>query len=151
MMFIIQDRHAARAARMVPDKLKFKQLLELCQLICSAGFSDIFTKINRGKEIQEWIKQNEYWTFLYGIILFNWCFDNIKMKDSTKEKFTKILNSIDRAGIGAPTPYIKDIVFRYKKDYNDTQYATNTILPVEEGENEYKRYVKWKIGGNNVL
>lgn len=149
-MLLIQDEHAPTAARMVPDKLKFKQLLELCQLICSSGYSDIFKKVNRGKELQKWIKHNEFWTFMYGITLFNWCSDNVKMKNETKWKFTKILNKLDSSKTPS-VPYAENVVFRYKKDYTDTRYSTNTLLPIKEGKKEYIRYVKWKIGGKNVL
>ena len=150
MMLLIQDEHAPTAARMVPDELKFKQLLELCQLICSAGFSDIFERVNRGKEIQEWIKRNEFWTFMYGITLFNWCMDNVKMKYETRDKFTRILNSLSFSDTSF-TPYAENVVFRYKKEYTDTSYPTNTLLPIKEGKKEYIRYVKWKVGGKNVL
>ena len=145
MMFLIQDEGATKAARMVPDKLKFKQLIELCQLICSAGFSDIFDKLPRGKEIQEWIKRNEEWTFIYGITLYNWCWSNTKMKEATKIKCAKILNSL--VSQTSELISIKDVVFRYKKDYKNTSYSTNSLLPVKEGIKEYRRYVDWKVNG----
>ena len=40
MMLIICDKNPVRAAELVPDRLKFKQLLELCQMLCSVGYSN---------------------------------------------------------------------------------------------------------------
>ena len=147
MMFLIQDRSAVQAAKMVPDKLKFKQLIELCQLICSAGFSDVFEKVTRGKEIQEWIRSNRNWTFLYGITLYNWCWSNIKMKEATKIKCAKILNSLNKNDDTYGVPVINDVIFRYKKEYKGAFYATNSLLPIQKGIEEYIRYVDWKMNG----
>ena len=43
-MLIVLDSNPVNAANKVPDKLKFKQLLELAQMICSCGYSDIYKK-----------------------------------------------------------------------------------------------------------
>ena len=37
MMLLITSSNPFIAASQVPDKLKFKQLLELCQMFCSLG------------------------------------------------------------------------------------------------------------------
>lgn len=55
-MLLILDKNPILAANLVPSKLKFKQLLELSQLICSAGISGVYKKIPQGKEIQNCIK-----------------------------------------------------------------------------------------------
>ena len=49
MMFIILDSCPIQAVYKLPEKIRFKQLIELAQLICSAGFSDIYKKIPQGK------------------------------------------------------------------------------------------------------
>lgn len=59
MMLLILDKNPILAANLVPSKLKFKQLLELSQLICSAGISGVYKKIPQGKEIQNWKDANK--------------------------------------------------------------------------------------------
>ena len=55
MMFIITDVDAVQAAKnlinQAPKTFVAKQLLELSQLICSAGISDVFKAIPRGRDI----------------------------------------------------------------------------------------------------
>lgn len=52
MMLIILDKNPLKSAELVPDKIKFKQLIELGQLICSAGISDVYKPIKQGKELE---------------------------------------------------------------------------------------------------
>lgn len=49
MMLLILDENPILAANLVPSKLKFKQLLELSQLICSAGISGVYKKFHKVK------------------------------------------------------------------------------------------------------
>ena len=56
MFLLILDKDPIRSAHLIPDKLKFKQLIELGQLVCSAGISDIYKPIKQGKQLQEWKK-----------------------------------------------------------------------------------------------
>ena len=70
MFLLILDKNSYKAAEFVPDRLKFKQLLELCQLICSAGISDVYKKVNQGKELQEWVRNNKLWISRYFTYLF---------------------------------------------------------------------------------
>ena len=44
-MLIILDKNPEVAASLVPDKIKFKQLIELCQLVCSTGICGIFKAV----------------------------------------------------------------------------------------------------------
>lgn len=41
---------------------------------------------------------------------------------------------------------IKTAIFRYKKDYSGTTYATDTELPINVAIAEYKKYMEWKNG-----
>lgn len=70
MMLIVLNKNPILAAQLVPNKLKFKQLLELAQMIFSCGYSNIYKKIPQGKEIQGWIKENYTWVKRYAIALF---------------------------------------------------------------------------------
>lgn len=94
MMLIILDKNPYKSAELVPDRLKFKQLLELGQLICSAGISDVFKPIKQGKALQEWVKNNLLFIDCFYENLFVWVISNIKIKNETKEKFTKIGNDL---------------------------------------------------------
>lgn len=142
MMLIICDKNPIRAAELVPDRLKFKQLLELCQMLCSVGYSNIYKKIPQGKAIQEWIKRNPAWTKTYGAILLSWCCDNIKLKeDSFKKIFTILASVLNPCDLDCE---IQTAVFRYSKEYKNTSYATDSELPIDEAVKEYKKYMEWK-------
>ena len=82
MMLIILDKDAIKSAELIPDSLKFKQLLELCQLICSAGYSDVYKKVPQGKDIQQWILKNPIWTKKFAIALYELC-NFVNMSEST--------------------------------------------------------------------
>ena len=73
MFLLILDKNPDKSAELVPDRLKFKQMLELGQLICSAGISNVFKPIKQGKELQVWIKNNKNWIYWYMMFLFNYC------------------------------------------------------------------------------
>lgn len=143
MFLLVLDKNVKRAAQAIPDKLKFKQLLELCQLICSAGYSDIYKPIRQGKHIQEWIKVNQVWTKTFGVLLLAWCTENMTLKKETFENIFSILASVPVScyvGCEAETA-----IFRYSKDYEDfTIFKTNSELPIKDCVKEYKKYVEWK-------
>ena len=89
MMLIICDKDPYKAVKyLIANTNKnfvFKQLLELGQLICSCGFSDVYKKINQGKKLQEWIKYNPMWVLRYFTQLYIWCLLNINLKEKTKD------------------------------------------------------------------
>ena len=145
MMFIICDTNPQKAVDYLinnsSQRFYTKQLLELYQLICSCGYSSIFNKIPQGKEIQAWIKQNLKWTMCYLYYLLNKCKNYYKLL--IQEKFHKINEDI------LNYPKITTIIFRYKKDYTNTKYFTNTELDIKSGINEYRKYLKWKFPTKN--
>lgn len=142
MMLIVLDKNAEQAALKVPDKLKFKQLLELAQMICSCSYSDVYKKIPQGKKIQEWIMLNQVWTKTYAWTLYKWCCENINMKNQTRFDFITIISGIPVSF--CPTCNAMTAVFRYSKDYTNTTFATDTELSIEEAVTEYERYMEWK-------
>ena len=77
MMFFILDKNPKEAVKYLvenaPRVLKCKQLLELGQLICSCGYSDVYKKVQQGKEIQKWIKKNVAWVSAYYGELLKYC------------------------------------------------------------------------------
>lgn len=141
MFLLILDKDAIKSAELVPKGLRFKQLLELCQMICSAGYSDIYKKIYQGKELQYWIVRNSVWTKKYALALLELCDKNVNISNDTYKNIIDIIASI---------PYEKhkdkDIdyaIFRYSKDYS-SKYDTNTELPIDKCICEYNKYVDWK-------
>lgn len=140
MMLLILDKNPITAGLLVPDKIRFKQLLELCQMICSCGYSDVYKKIKQGQNIQEWIKNNYTWVRRYAETLLHWCEKNVNLKPKTREDFNKIINSMPHTYFVLP---IRDAILRYKEGY-ECEYPTNTELPIEECIREYEKYIMWK-------
>ena len=143
-MLIVLDKLPRKAARLVPDKIKFKQLLELGQLICSTGISSTFKPVSQGKEIQEWIKKNPRWTFFYFENLYCWSAQWINMSNETKYKFNKILYDFREVLKDEDNLIPNTIIFRYSSQYKGTQYSNNSELPTREAIKEYQKYVEWK-------
>lgn len=140
MMLILLDKNPIIAGLLVPDKIKFKQLLELCQMICSCGYSNVYKKVRQGKDIQEWIKKNKTWVKRYAETLLHWCEKNINLKQKTRENFKEIINSIPHSYFVLP---IRTAILRYVKGY-ECKYPTNIELPIEDCINIYQDYTKWK-------
>lgn len=145
MMLIILDKNPHKSAELVPDRLKFKQLLELGQLICSAGISNVFKPIKQGRVLQEWVKNNKLWVDKYFVDLFNWSIKNINLKRQTYNKLFKIrLNLSDSIGY-IKIRHPKTAIFRYIKDYTEfTKYKSDSELPINIAVKEYQKYIKYK-------
>ena len=145
MMLLILDENPILAANLVPNKLKFKQLLELSQLICSAGISGVYKKIPQGKEIQNWILENPAWVYRYFDTLFIYCVDLPNIKHKTVKAFKQIMHDLHWHVKFNGRIYIppQTAVFRFSKDYI-TDYLNNVTLPISKCVEEYKKYVQWK-------
>ena len=144
MMLIVLDKNPIIAAQLVPDRIKFKQLLELCQMICSCGYSDIYKLVKQGKNIQEWIKKNNTWVKSYAKTLLDWCKENINLKFKTYNDLKNIISSMPVSLWVLP---IRTSIFRYVKEYDDTSYPSDSELPIDIAVAEYKKYVEWKGWG----
>lgn len=150
MMLIILDKDPYIAANLVPDKIKFKQLLELGQLICSAGISSVYKPIKQGVKLQEWVNddKNIVWVLKFFSELKKLCYYKLKLnlKYETKLKIETLqchlINEIYDRNIKRFTP-ITTAILRYKEGY-ECKYPTNTELPIEECISEYEKYCVWK-------
>lgn len=146
MFLLILDSDPAKSAQLVPDKLKFKQLLELCQLVCSAGISDVYKPIKQGKVLQDWVKNHPEYVAIYMWFLKDYCKNNVRLKYKTVFDIEQIYFDLyyfckDRVKmIKEPTT---TAIFRYSKDYQ-CDIPTNTELPIDECIEQYKKYVEWK-------
>lgn len=113
MMLVVLSKWPKKAARLVPDKIKFKQLLELGQLVCFAGISSVFKPIPQGKEIQEWIRKNPRWTFLYFENLYCWAQQWTNMSSETNSKFAKILCDLKRLVVAINAGTEAELILRF--------------------------------------
>lgn len=147
MMLVILDREPWEAALKVPDKIKFKQLLELCQLICSTSISNVYKPVNQGKELAKWIYNHKVWTMEYFRTLFVWCNNNVNMKSKTKNDIAWIYHDLinyrkTNADFKASKP--EYAIFRYTQDYKGSKYASKTALAIDDAIVEYEKYKQWK-------
>lgn len=146
MFLLILDKNPYKAAELVPDRLKFKQLLELCQLICSADISNVYKQIKQGKKLQKWIKDNKLWVYRFMTFLWFWAAGHLQLKPKTLCDLYKIRDDL-LANIQNKKRivYPKIAIFRYVKEYSEfTKYQTNSELPINVAVEEYKKYIEWK-------
>ena len=147
MFLLVLDKNPYKAAELIPDRLKFKQLLELGQLICSAGISDVFKPIKQGKELQEQIKKYHFWIITFYAQLFKYIRKNINLKESTIIKFLRIQGDLSDYYFenNCRNRKPQTAIFRYVKEYAEfTEYGSNSELPIDVAINEYKKYIEWK-------
>ena len=146
MMLIITDKVPYKAAQYLightNKNFVFKQLLELCQLICSCGISNVYKKIPQGKELREWILKNKWWTLNYFNELLDYVKVNINLNSETEIKFKRINKELRSSVYWKEIP--ETVIWRYKQGY-ESKYPTNTELPIDECCELYKEYLEWKF------
>lgn len=145
MMFIILDECPVTAVHKLPEKIRFKQLIELGQLICSAGISNVYKKIPQGKRLQAWITLHPYYTYRYFRYLLIWCQNHINLSEDTDKKLSLI--ALDLAYHLEGNPRVVDnphtAIFRYAKEYKSV-YPTDSELTIENAIKAYEEYMEWK-------
>lgn len=148
MQLYILSRDPLIAAQKIPDKYKFKMLIELGQLVCSAGLSKVYKPIVQGKELQEWIKKYPWWIYKYASKLYTWSDANINMRQETFDNLTQIfLNDLwEHCMLSKEICVPTHAHFRYAKDYQ-CEIPSKTLLPIEQCVEEYSKYVQWKMKG----
>lgn len=148
MMFIICDKSPNKAVDWLVENTSkqfvWKQTLELTQLLATCGITDQMKPLRQGKQICEWINRNEniFFVYCYYCNLLNWCEDNIKMLPATWLKLLKTRNYLWQEAKKSRTPneLIKTAIWRYSKEY-ESEYATNSELPIEVVCELYKKYL----------
>lgn len=153
MFLLILDRDPVKSANLIPDGLKFKQLIELCQLVCSSGISNVYKPIKQGKKIQEWIKENPCYICDYFQTLYKWCSNNINLKITTIADLYIIREDLLKYAFKYKLEFgykeIDTAILRYSKDYEPfIKYKTNIELNIYDCVKEYKKYIKWKKENN---
>lgn len=144
MMLIIMDKDPARAVELLirntSKQFCFKQLIELGQLICSAGISDVYKRIPQGKEIQNWIKQNPGWVLMFMSTLYRRRVTE-GFQNSTLEALNTILFNLRQYWFENTTSTaIRTGIWRYKKSYA-SEYTTNSELPIDLVTGLYINYI----------
>lgn len=143
MQLYILDRDPVKSAQLIPDKYKFKMLIELGQLICSAGLSDVYKPIAQGKELQQWVKENTLYIKYYFYELFIWTRENIRMSRETNSKLMKIYSDLIFES-SLENCSIDSAYFRYACTYQ-CAIPSKTLLPIDECIRQYKKYLEWKL------
>ena len=128
---------------MIPDRYKFKMLVELGQLISSAGISDTYKKIPQGKELQQWVVENSIWTYSYFMELYEWSRKNINMEVATKLKLSCIRWDLYDYASKRTEIIPLHAYFRYAKEY-ECGIPSKTLLPIDECIEQYKKYIEYK-------
>lgn len=152
MMFLILDKNPVSCVQYLlehtNEKYVSKQVLELMQLICSAGYSKVYKALKWGKEIQNWIRKDHVnqmyiWFYLDYVFYLN----ILRIKPETKRKYLQIYQDFSSSVMNdlADPHILKDAVFRYRIEYIDTEYETNTLLPIDIAVKEYRKYLDWKL------
>ncbi len=138
MMLLILDKNPTEAALSVPSRLKHKQLLELMQMIsCVVNFG--YKPLPQGKVLKKWIDSHKAWVYAYAKVLMS----DLNLSQETEIKYNCLLRLLGPAVIGTVRD-IETAIFRYAKEYGDTEYPTDTELPIDIAVEEYKKYLKWK-------
>ena len=152
MMFLILDKNPILCVQYLlehtNEKYVSKQVLELMQLICSAGYSKVYKALKQGKEIQKWIRQdhiNQMYIWFYLDYVFY--LDILRIKPQTKKKYLQIYQDFSSSVMNdLADPYIiKDAVFRYREEYTNSEYQSNSLLSIDIAVKEYRKYLDWKL------
>lgn len=140
-MLLILSENPTDAAYAIPIKIRHKQLLEFMQMIsCVVDFG--YKQVPQGKEIKEWISKNTTWCYSFAKLLL-W-FVRTDLSAETRCKYDCLLELLRLKGNSSVAPNLKTAVFRYTRDYKNTDYKSNTELPIKEAVQEYRKYVEWK-------
>ena len=145
MMLIVADKEPINAVNFLIEntdkKFCFKQLLELSQLLASCNITKQMKPIPQGKSIQAWIVDNKEWTYTFYTHLLKYVQANINLSDETRVKFSKIRQDLQDKISSSDKHTISNTVFRYSKLYTNTNYNTDTLLPITVACDEYKKYI----------
>lgn len=140
MQLYILDKDPIKSANMIPDKYKFKMLIELGQLISTLTKNGIYKPVRQGQELVYWIDKNANYVDKYYYTLLKWSEENINMKEKTKNDLYEIWYSLEQN-------YIENLTyayFRYAKEYV-CNIPSKTLLPIDECITEYRKYIQWKM------
>ena len=138
MFLLILDKNPTEAALSVPPRLRHKQALELFQMISEVvGFG--YKPIPQGKALKKWISKHKAWIYVYAKVLIA----DLNLSRETEIKYKCLLKLLGPI-VEVTVKNAETAVFRYVKEYKDTEYPTDTELPIDIAVEEYKRYLEYK-------
>ena len=117
MQLYILDTNPIISASLVPDKYKFKMLIELGQLVSSAGLSDVYKSIKQGKELQAWVSSHRGYTYSYFDKLLRWSKSHIDMTEQTLSKLEQICSDLADSRGKVADKKLTHAYFRYSNKY----------------------------------
>lgn len=134
------------SVRLIPMHLRVKELIEVTNLICSAGISSAFKGTIENEVLTEWIKQNSRYIFLYFTRLIQWAWGKNRMPYKTYAKLKPVRKDLSffmqYNNCTEESP--KTIVFSYNSDYK-SPIPNNTEVPTLKGIHLYREYLAWKL------
>lgn len=138
MMLTVLDENPYEAAK----KVQHTQLKELMQMVsCVVDFG--YKQLPQGKALKAWIEKHVDWTYVYAKTLVESQYKNLK--EETRIKYQALLDLLILNCKHVIVPNTKTAVFRYVKEYEEnTEYSTDTELPINVAIEEHKKYVGWK-------
>lgn len=143
MQLYVLDKNPVISANLLPDKYKFKMLIELAQMVSTITCST-YKPVRQGKVIMNWIKNNGNYTKMYYNTLLTWALKNINMKEKTILDLLTIYKSMVDDIRFNNIKSINTAIFRYKNTYK-SNIKTDEELCIDKCIEEYKKYLKWKL------
>lgn len=142
MMLLVLDKNPSEAAKLVPEKIRHKQLLELMQMLsCIVDFG--YKQLPQGKDVKEWIERHIDWVYVYARTLMEKEYKNLK--EETRIKYQALLDLLLLRCKHVIVPNLETAIFRYVEEYApNTIYISGSELPITEAVPEYQKYVEWK-------
>lgn len=138
MQLYILDKNTIRSAIKIPEKYRFKMLLELAQMVSSLTGS-VYKPVKQGKKLVSWINHHRRYVYYYFGYLYFWGLKHIKMKQKTKEDLYSIWQSLKPLSGKLPVY----AYFRYRNDYI-CEAVSDECLDIGECISLYEKYLKWK-------
>jgi hypothetical protein len=119
-------------------------LIELGQLVCSCGLSDVYKPINQGKELQVWVNTHRAYTYSYFDKLLRLSKSHVNMTEQTLSKLEQIGLDLKNSIGKVADKKLTHAYFRYNKNYV-CSVVSKSLLPIDDCIAEYKKYLEWKI------
>ena len=87
---LVLSTNSDTSVRLIPKHLRIKELIEVNNLICSAGISNVFKGTVKNEALTEWIKQNSRYIFFYYTRLIRWAWNNNRVPYKTYIKLKSV-------------------------------------------------------------
>ena len=143
---IVLSTDSNTSVRLIPKHLRIKELIEVNNLICSAGISNVFKGTAKNKVLIEWVKRNSRYIFFYYTRLIQWAWNNNRVPYKTYVKLKSVREDLSffmqYNNCTEESP--KTIVFSYDSNYK-SPIPNNTEVPTLKGIHLYREYLAWKL------